>query len=451
MATVGTLAINVVARTGGFQKGLGGAAKSVRGFQSTVGGAVGTVGKFIPAIAGIATVSGLVVGGIAKINQAFGDMDRIGKFSDEVGIATEKLVGYEHAASQTGTSVEALNKGLQRMVRRIGEARAGYGEGLKGIEQLGMTSAQLSHMDMATAFETVAEKIKLIEDPAKRAAAAYSLFGRQGQDLMNLLMAGKDGIREYLDEAEKLGITFSRDEAAKVEAYNDAVDEMKKAFMGLARDLAPVVADVLIPFVRWVTEGVVKFVEFLNVFRRAAGHIKESLGGFVHLLPGGAVMDLFGDTTAGLKTTSTAAKEAAQATKQVAGATRQATPAIRNQADAVQQLAQSYDQVAASADKAAAATAKGGGGAQAGGDQEIEHAGGRVTRLRRKTSTQAAQESKVDREFREQTKKMVAALQAQLKKQDQLITAQTETAEELNEWRVQWGLEPKLEVYEVSF
>ena len=410
---------------------------------------------------------------------AFSDMDRIGKFSDEVGISTEKLVSYEHAAAQTGTSIEALNKGLQRMVRRIGEARAGYGEGLKGIEQLGLTSEQLAAMDMSEAFEAVAEKIKSIEDPAKRAAAAYALFGRQGQDLMNLLMSGKDGIAAYVAEAEKLGITFSREEAAKVEAYNDAFDELKKRFIGLARDAAPAVAEKLNLLLDLVRGNEVKILAWvagigaaITIIPRIAGAIRGLISIYHSMAaakaaalalsgPKGWAMLLAGGAIAATALTGIAALYH----KIDEGAVKAHESTIK-QAEGVKQLAGAYDKLGDSAQQAAEQVSKAAEEeekpsreeefdrpwkkkklpkAQAG---ESEHESGRVTMLRKRLNQMMQSEEKGRRE---ENKKIFAELQRHAKQREKLIAAQTEVAEELNTWRVQWGMAPKIEISEVEF
>ncbi|MEM6798000.1 MAG: hypothetical protein AAF589_00670, partial [Planctomycetota bacterium] len=197
--------------------------RSIRRMTTGIGGLLALVGG----------------GGLAfMIGQQFGEVDRIAKFAAETGFATEELVGFAHGAGLTGTSVEHLNKGLQRFVRRVGEAKLGVGEGLKGIERLGLDAEELAGMDPGLAFRRVAQGIKELPGPAERAATAYSLFGRQGQELMNFLMAGEQGIDGFVQEAERLGLAFDAGQASKIEAANDSIHRLRGLATGAARSLA---------------------------------------------------------------------------------------------------------------------------------------------------------------------------------------------------------------------
>ena len=175
-----------------------------------------------------------------------GQMDAIdvmAKLSDRLGIATEDLVGLQHAASISGVSQEALNKSLDMFVRRLGEMTLGTGEAKRGLEMLGLTTAELIRLSPAEAMGIAADRINRLETQAEKAAAAYYLFGRAGAQLVTMFAVGSEGLREFQREAEKLGLTFSRFDAAQIEAANDAMTKARASVTGLVRvltiELAP--------------------------------------------------------------------------------------------------------------------------------------------------------------------------------------------------------------------
>jgi hypothetical protein len=55
--------------------------------------------------------------------------------------------------------------------------------------------------------------------------------------MLNFLSSGSKGLAEMRVEADKLGITFSRLDARRVEEANDAIDRMKMSFGGLKQEL----------------------------------------------------------------------------------------------------------------------------------------------------------------------------------------------------------------------
>lgn len=213
------------------------AQRAGRGVRGMAGSSLRAIRRLTTGFGGLlALIGGGSIG--YMVGRQFGEIDKIAKFSAEVGFTTAELAGFQHGAGLTGTSVEHLNKGLQRFTRRVGEAKLGVGEGLKGIERLGLDANELANMDAGQAFRRVAQGIKELPGPAERAAVAYSLFGRQGQELMNFLMAGEDGINSFVKEADKLGLTFSTEDAARVEMANDAIHRLQGLVTGAARALA---------------------------------------------------------------------------------------------------------------------------------------------------------------------------------------------------------------------
>ena len=227
------------------------AGRSVHGIAATVGR---SIRRLSTGVGGLLTLVG--GGGVGyMIGRQFGEVDKVAKFSAETGFATQELVGFAHGAGLSGTSVEVLNRGLQRFVRRVGEAKIGTGEGLKGIEQLGLDAERLAAMDPGQAFRQVAQGIKELPGPAERAAVAYSLFGRQGQEMMGFLMQGADGIDAFVGEAERLGLTFDRQQAAKIEAANDAIHRMQGLVTGAARALAIRMAPIVTAIASKFTEA----------------------------------------------------------------------------------------------------------------------------------------------------------------------------------------------------
>lgn len=199
-------------------------------------------------------------------------IDVIAKLSDRLGIATEDLVGLQHAASISGVSTEALNKSLDMFVRRLGEMTMGSGEAQRGLEMLGLTTEELIRLSPAEAMGIAADKINRLETQAEKAAAAYFLFGRAGAQLVTMFAVGSEGLREFQREAERLGLTFSRFDAAQIEAANDALTRARAAMTGLFRtaaiELAPYIEALADKFVDVATAGEGLGANVVNVFEQ---------------------------------------------------------------------------------------------------------------------------------------------------------------------------------------
>lgn len=232
--TISKLSVLLSANVSGFTSGMRSAVaplKSFTGQIASVGSKVIGFGSALTALAAGAGMTALVKGAMESI-------DVTAKLSDRLGITTEALTGLQHAADLSGVSNEALTGGLEKMLRNLSQAATEGGNAGAALARLGLDAKELVNAAPDAAFKALAEGLLNVQNPAERAALAMEVFGKSGQSLLPLMLAGKDGIEAAQKEAEKLGLTFSRLDAAKVEAANDSMTRLKAVFVGVARTLA---------------------------------------------------------------------------------------------------------------------------------------------------------------------------------------------------------------------
>jgi hypothetical protein len=250
MALIGSLIVKLAASTSAFEAGMEKARKQAASFGASavkIGSQVATFGAGVAA-AGLAAATALAASSMQSIDNA-------AKMADQLGLSTEALAGFTHGAGLAGASQEDLTKGLQRFVRQIAEARDGAAGAVGAFSRLGIASDDLNGMGTQQALELVAQRMSEIEDPALRAVAAYEMFGKSGQTLLAFLNQGAAGLQANIAEAEKLGLTYSRIDAAKVEAANDSISRMQAALVGVGNQLAIAVSPSVDAFARRLTEA----------------------------------------------------------------------------------------------------------------------------------------------------------------------------------------------------
>ena len=254
MAVIGTLAVSLTARAEQFVTGLSKAKDAVD--------------KFVGAIPGLnllfsktgAIVSALAGGTFVALARAQAQaIDQTAKLADRVGTTTEALVGLQHAGELAGGGAGAINDALSKLSKGLGAAAEDSGSARAGLEKLGLTLGDLLGKDPAEQFRVIAEGVSHLGTQEEKAAAATDLFGRAGGELVSVLELGRAGLDAMQADAEKLGITFSRVDAAKVEAANDALTRVGEVLKGVLQkaviELAPYVEAVANKFTDWATEG----------------------------------------------------------------------------------------------------------------------------------------------------------------------------------------------------
>ena len=226
MATVGSLLINLVAKTGQFDSKMKKSGQRVSTFGSQLQSVKRMAMGFGAALAGLVAVRSLT----RFIGTAMEAIDTIAKLSDRIGVTTEALRKFEYMARITGVGTEGMHKSLEIYVRRMGEAMAGTGEATRGLEMLNLRAEDLAALGTENAVYVIADQINKLALQSEKAAAAYYLFGRAGSKMLNMFTLGTKGMKEMGEYAVRAGFALSRIDAAKVEEAVDAIERAKMAF-----------------------------------------------------------------------------------------------------------------------------------------------------------------------------------------------------------------------------
>jgi TP901 family phage tail tape measure protein len=243
--------------------------------------------------AAIGAIGAGITGVFLKAADSFAKAgDRLDKMSKRTGVSVEALSALDFAASQSGTSLEAVEKAVRGMSRNLVDAERGLSTATDNFSDLGIALKDLQGLSPEEQFLLIAERISGIEDPTRRAGVAMKVFGKAGTELLPLLANGKDGIRELMEEAERLGIVLSTEDAVAAAKLTDELDKMKRQFGQIAVEIGGAVAPMLSNLAP----------QLGNVAKGVAEWAAANPGLFQTLLKIGAVLAVGGPIIAGLGT-----------------------------------------------------------------------------------------------------------------------------------------------------
>ena len=255
MASIGTLAVNIVARITPFTHGLDRARGALGKFAGSIGGALRSVTGLAAGLAGLGGAAGLG----AVIKQSLDAIDNMDDLATRLGITTETLAGVAHGASFAGVGLEQFGGAVQKMVINVGKFAGGGGAAAKQFANFGLSAEKLAGLSTDEMLFEIAEQISKIPTHAKQAAAAVEIFGKQGAALVPILSGGRQGLMDFIKEAEKLGLTFTAEQAAMAAAANDAMARVGAAFRGtfqqIAIQSAPVIEALSNQFLEQIKHG----------------------------------------------------------------------------------------------------------------------------------------------------------------------------------------------------
>jgi hypothetical protein len=236
MAGIGDLVARLSVDSAPFTRGLG----SAKGALKSFAGGVGTIIK-----GGVVAGLGLATVAVFKLKQQMSELDGIAKLSARTGFDPKTIAGFGFAVEQSGGSVESANKALDKFTKNMGEAMNGSGPAKDAIADMGLSLEDIVKQTPEQQLLTLSQAISELPTEAQRAAAAVALFGKGGQEMVGVFANGEQGIKDFMDEADGLGLGFSKEELADVEAANDAMNRMSRAVGAVASAVTVKVAPAL--------------------------------------------------------------------------------------------------------------------------------------------------------------------------------------------------------------
>ena len=234
MAKVGELLVDVLARTSGLQKGLKKGQQSMQQFKKVAGNIA----------AGIAAA--FSINALRNMINDFAELgDMFDKMSQRTGVSVEALSGLKFAAEQSGASIETLEMGIRNMQRVLLDVQQGSSTAATTLSMLGLSIDNLQTMSPEQQFLQMAQAIAGVEDPSRQAALAMELFGRSGTQLLPMLQQGEAGIEALMQEARRLGIVMSEEDAKAAADFTDAMNRLSSVFKGIATQVSSVITPIL--------------------------------------------------------------------------------------------------------------------------------------------------------------------------------------------------------------
>jgi hypothetical protein len=219
---------------------------------SKLGNGVKTAAKWGAAIVGGATAA---VGGlIAVTNQTAEYADEIDKLSERTGINREELQRWKYAASQSGADIGKLETGMKKLSDVMADAMNGNEKAAESFAALGISIDDLKNKSQEEIFSEVMNSLADMEQGAVRNALGNDLLGKSYTEMLPLLNAGSEGMKELRDRADELGIVMSEDMVKANVKFGDTMADVKDAFGGIVRELTNAALPMLQSFLDFILE-----------------------------------------------------------------------------------------------------------------------------------------------------------------------------------------------------
>ena len=275
MATLANLIVKITGNTATLNTALDKAQTRVGKFKDKAGKALGAVKTAAKGLA-IGGAVALVGFGTAAVKNFLDTGEAIDKMAKRTGFSVESLGELKFAAEQSGASIDDIEKGSKRLSSSILDAQQGLSTATMAFDALGLSAEQFKGLNPEQQFQLVAGALGGVEDASTRAALAQEVFGKAGTALLPLFAEGADGMDALRQQAQDLGIVMSGDAAAGAASFNDSMNELKSAALGVFKGFASQLLPKLAEFARWLVDKKPEIVAFFNKVKDATAPFFEA-------------------------------------------------------------------------------------------------------------------------------------------------------------------------------
>lgn len=229
---------------------------AIRGLASDLGVSISpAIEKLASKFDGVDASIGNAVLGIGAITAGFiscakaaaKNADDLLTLASTSSMTTTELQRLQYASNFVDVSVDTMSGSIKKLTSNMKSAS----EGNKGLQdafkKLGVrvTDSRGHLRDANEVFYEAIDRLKDVKRETDRNAIAMELFGKSATELNPLISAGSKALKEYGDEAEKLGRVMSEEELAKAGKFADALDRFEAQSESLKNSLGMVLLPML--------------------------------------------------------------------------------------------------------------------------------------------------------------------------------------------------------------
>jgi hypothetical protein len=247
-------------------KGLKSASAKIKKWADTTSQILKSVGSSMMTYGtrGLA-VFGAMGGVLLGATKSFADTgDQFEKMAYRTGMASDALSELGYAAQLCGSNIETVEASVHKMQTLLNEAASGSLTAKDKLAKLGLTYSDLKKLSPEDQFMLLIQKLGGIKNSGQRAAMAMKIFGESANKLMPMIDAGAESVTKMREEARKLGISMSTENAQAAAEYSDALTRLYSLFKGITQHIGAALAPELTRLVNWFANGASSVIRWID-------------------------------------------------------------------------------------------------------------------------------------------------------------------------------------------
>ncbi|MGN2673452.1 hypothetical protein [Aliivibrio fischeri] len=232
---------------------------------------------------GAAMLGGLSLGGlIQQINSSASEMDKLSKAAQNLNMPVEELQAMQSQAEHAGVSADTMSAAMIRFTKRLGVLQTTGKGALGSFLRKGKNPLYRSlkaAKDTEQAYGQLLSSFSKLKTNQEQMAFADAAFGQDGRKMLIMLRQGTEGLTIARKEFNETGGGVKSEDAAKAEAYNDALQKVQESIRSIKfAALTPIMEKLTTVFTEfsnkfkstnWRTDMIEKIIQTVDTLYKA--------------------------------------------------------------------------------------------------------------------------------------------------------------------------------------
>ncbi len=291
--SLGQLTLDLIARTGGFEKGMDAAAraaekrmKDIRKQVAKVRGQVNSIGK---AFLGASATAGVALGGIVALSAKAGK--ELKSMADVANASASEFQATAIGVKTVGIETDKWSDILKDTNDRIGDfVESGGGPMADFFENIapkvGVTAEQFRKLSGPQALQLYVKSLEDANLNQQQMTFYMEAIAGDSAKLLPLLKNNAAALKEQADRARDLGLVLSDMQVESLSQLSDDIDRLGQLFTSFAQQYAAELAPVLSGLVNYLEQSIIQAGGFGKVAADAADWTVEAFGNVMDVIRG---------------------------------------------------------------------------------------------------------------------------------------------------------------------
>ncbi|WKM69857.1 phage tail tape measure protein [Klebsiella oxytoca] len=244
--SLGTLTIDLIARTGGFVQGMDKAERSSQKWRDNVKKDAAAVGSALAAVgtAAAAAAIGVSAAGIALVKNTSEQITATDRWAKSLKMSTQDLLSWQFAAEKAGLTGDNIADIFKDINDKVGDAVLNKsGEAAQALDTLGLSAKKLAEQSPDKQLMAISEALQKIPSQAGKTNILESL-GNDLSKMLPLFDNNNEKLKQFIQLSKDFGVAPPQEDIDNLVKVNQFFQDIESSAKGLRIEIASGLAKV---------------------------------------------------------------------------------------------------------------------------------------------------------------------------------------------------------------